>query len=504
MTSVQHRAEPATPTEQARHARRVLVGLIVADVQIGVVVDAVAPVAMQITALVDLVNARLGEIGQPRLSSDGRGRWALCWVDGTALRPSRSLSEQAVIDGTRLWLRFIDDTESRAPVIEHVTSAVPTELKKHWPSVDGLWAARVGVGMLAAAVAVVLAVLAGWRYSHHSWPAAAVAGGLAMVVLVAAAVVAMRSTRIRRMVGDVLLLVGGAALAVAAALAVPGPLTAANATMGAAVVVAAATLIVRFTGRHVGLCTTAIVLGVAALITAAARTLLLTSAVTLLTCVLLVSVVGIKLAPSLARRLANIRLPVFPSASGRWIFETRPDLPSAVVVAGGTDPRLEGPESVRDVVVAADRAHSYLSGLLIGLCTLLVICCAGLCDPGTDRRWLPLVLTAVVAAWVLLHGRSYTDRWQATFLALAAVAIAVAVAVRYAVDLWTLPALLVACAVILILPAAGLVAAVVVPNNVYTPVFRQLVEWTEYALLVAVFPLAFWLMGVFAAIRYRS
>ena len=34
--------------------------------------------------------------------------------------------------------------------------------------------------------------------------------------------------------------------------------------------------------------------------------------------------------------------------------------------------------------------------------------------------------------------------------------------------------------------------------------FKQIVEWVEYALLVAMFPLGFWLMGVFAAIRYRS
>jgi hypothetical protein len=53
-------------------------------------------------------------------------------------------------------------------------------------------------------------------------------------------------------------------------------------------------------------------------------------------------------------------------------------------------------------------------------------------------------------------------------------------------------------------PAAGLVAAAVVPNSVYNPVFKLTVEWIGYALFFACFPLAFWLMGVFAAIRYRS
>jgi hypothetical protein len=93
VTTVSHRAEPAAPAEPTRQVRRVLVGLVVADVQIGVVVD-----------------------------------------------------------GTRLWLRFVDNSESRAPVIEHVTTAVASELTQRWPGVDPVWAARVAAGMVAAAV----------------------------------------------------------------------------------------------------------------------------------------------------------------------------------------------------------------------------------------------------------------------------------------------------------------------------------------------------------------
>jgi len=502
VTSVQRRAQPTTQAEPTgRQLRRVLVGLIVGDTQIGVVVDAVAPVAMQLAALVDLVNTRLGEIGLPRLESGERGRWALCWVDGTPLRPGRSLAEQGVVDGARLWLRFVDDTEARAPVIEHVTTAVSAELKRHWPGVDALWAARVGAAMVATATMVVLAVLAHWRYDHVGWLTTGVAGGLAAVLLIAALLVALRSRP--GYPADLLVLCGALATALAAAAAVPGRVGAPQLGMGSAVVVAAAVLVIRFTGRHVALCTAAIVLATAALVAGVARMLLVTSAVTLLTCLLLVAVLGVDRTPVLARWAAGIRLPVFPSASGRWIFETRPDLPSAVVVAGGENPVMEGPESVRDVVVATDRAHSYLTGLLTGFCGLLVISCVGLCDPHADRRCLPLVLSGVVAAAVLLQGRSYTDRWQATVLAVTSVTIVVGVSLRYVIGLWSTPALLIGCAVILAVPAAGLIAAVVVPQHIYTPVFRQLVEWLGYALLVAVFPLAFWLMNVFAAIRYR-
>jgi hypothetical protein len=53
------------------------------------------------------------------------------------------------------------------------------------------------------------------------------------------------------------------------------------------------------------------------------------------------------------------------------------------------------------------------------------------------------------------------------------------------------------------LPAAGLTAAAVVPNTIYSPLFRKFVEWIEYLCLMPIFPLAFWLMDVYAAIRYR-
>ncbi|MBB3753643.1 type VII secretion integral membrane protein EccD [Mycolicibacterium sp. BK634] len=507
MTALSQRVEPVAAADDTRAAHRVLVGVIAADVLIGVRVDAVAPVGMQISALVDLVNARLGEVGAPRLTPAAdltrRGRWALCWVDGSGLRTNRSLADQGVVDGTRLWLRFLDDTESRVPVIEHVTSAIPAELSKHWQPVRPRWAAQVGVTMVAAAVAATLGLLIAWRHAHPGWIPAAVAATAAVLVLGAAAVAGLRAGPIRRLITDVLTLTGAGAAAVAAGLAVPGPLGAPHTALGAAVLLAAAVLIVRFTGRHAALGTAVIVLAGTVLVTGALRMLLMTSAVTLLTCVLLAVVVGLKATPSLARQAGRIRLPVFPSASGRWIFETRPDLPSAVVVAGGEHPQLEGPESVRDVAVATDRAHATITGLLSGFGVLLVICGVWLCDPRMDRRWLPLVLTGVLAGAVLLHARSYTDRRQSTILAAAAVATAVAVPLRYAVGLDTLPALLVACAVMLLVPGAGLVAAVVVPNTIYNPLLRQLVEWAEYVLLLAVFPLGFWLMDVFAAIRYR-
>ncbi|WP_241474036.1 type VII secretion integral membrane protein EccD [Mycolicibacterium neoaurum] len=530
MTSVRDAAVSTGAGEDAEQLRQVLVAVMVNDVSIGVRLDAAAAIGIQTPALVDVLNSRLSEIGKPRLSVRpgdavaGRGRWALCWVDGTPLKPKRSLSEQGVLDGATLWLRFIDDAETRIPVIEHVTSVIPAELRKHWPPVTPPWAARVGVVLVATAMLLVATLLLRWRYGHDDVIASAAGGVCALALIVTAVVTGIRSARNRRAAGDVrsieperaevlraelfvadtFLLVAAATTAVAAALAIPGPLGAVHAGLGAAVTLAAAVLIMRFTGRHVALCTAVVVISAAALATGVARMLLVTSAVTLLGIVLMVSIICIKLAPGFARMLAKLRLPVFPSASGRWIFETRPDLPSAVVVPSGDTPTLEGPESVRNVVISVDRAHGFLTGWLAGFSALLVISATALCDPHTDRRWLPVIVAATSAGAILLHARSYTDRRQSTLLAVAPVVIALAVPLRYAVSLWTPAALLIGCATMLLVTAAGLALAAIIPTHVYSPMFKQIVEWVGYLLLIAPFPLTFWLMGVFSAIRYRS
>lgn len=526
----------AAPADPSRQYNRVRVALMVDGVQIGVVLDALAKVSQQVSALVDLANMRFEEIGRPQLELSGgyvdaertkpaRGRWALCWVDGTPLHKARSLAEQGVVDGTKLWLRFVDDTEARTPVIENVTTLVAAEFRKRWPAITPTAAARIGVGMLAVGVGVMLLLLLRWRYGHDGFAPAVIAAVVGLGLLVASTVVAMRTAWNRRdlpgapaeskaaqeelaaeiAVGDVLRLVGALAVALGAAMAIPGPLGAPNAGLGAGVVVAAAALIARYTGRHIALCTAVIVLGTAVVVTGVARMVLVTSAVILLTSVLLVAMIGLKLTPSIARAAsAAIQLPVMPPPGRPFIFETRPYLPSEVVVASGEALTLEGAESLRRVELGRARAHAYMTGMLSAWGVLLIVSCVGLCDPQASRRWLMVALAAVVATALLLFGRSYTDRWQSAILAVSAVTIAEMVAVRYVVQLWSLPALVIGSAVLVAVPACGLIAAVIVPRSVYTPVFKQAVEIVEYLLLTAVFPLSFWVMDVFASIRYRA
>ena len=485
--------------------RAVVVGVMAgAGVQIGVLLDANAPVSVMTEPLLKVVNSRLRELGETPLAATGRGRWALCLVDGTPLRATQSLTEQDVYDGDRLWIRFIQDTEHRSQVIEHISTAVAADLSKRFAAIDPVVAVQVGASMVAAGVTAASGLLLWYRWHHNSWLPTAYSAVIAAVVLGVSLMLLMRARADQdRRIADIMLLSGLAPLTVAAAAAPPGGVGSPHAVLGFGVLTIAAMLALRFTGRRLGLYTALITASVVTAIAALARMVAMTSAVTLLTSVVLVCVLVYHTAPALSRRLAGIRLPVFPSATSRWVFEARPDLPTTVVRSGGGPPVLEGPASVRDVLVQAERARSFLTGLLIGLGVLMIVSLTALSDPHTGQRWLPLLLAGFSAGFLMLRGRSYVDRWQAITLAVTAVLIVGAVVARYALVLQSPLAVSISAAILVLLPAAGLTSAAVVPNTIYSPLFRKFVEWIEYLCLMPIFPLALWLMNVYAAIRYR-
>ncbi len=502
MTSVVH--ESQTDVERLGQPKAVVVGVMAGPgVQVDLVLDAKAPVSVMTDALVKLVNSRLSELGESPIEADGRGRWALCGIDGTPLRSTPSLTDQDVYDGDRLWLRFVPDTERRARVIESVSTAAAADLGNRFAQINPTTAVRVGLSMLALGVAASAGLLAWWRWHRDSWAPAAYAAVIAVLVLGIAALLMKRAeSKDDRRLADLLLLSCMVPLSVAAAATPPGPVGAPHAVLGLGVLSVAATLAVRFTGRMVGVYTAVVTVGAVAAMVALVRMIAMTGAVTLLTSVVMVCVLGYQGAPALSRRLAGIRLPIFPSANARWVFEARPELPTVVRSETGK-PVLEGPASVSDVVLRVERARSFLTGLLAGLGLLMIVSLAALTDAHSDQRWPVIVLALVTAGFLLLRGRSYVDRWQTIILAGTAVLIVAAVVVRYALVSQSSLALSVGAAVLVLVPAAGLLAAAVVPNSIYSPLFRTIVEWIEYLCLLPIFPLALWLMNVYAAIRYR-
>jgi type VII secretion integral membrane protein EccD len=504
MTQVAEATQPGS--EAISSAQSAVVGIIAGEgAQIGVLLDANAPVSVMTDPLLKVINVRLRELGLQALEAKQRGRWALCLVDGTPLRAAQSLTEQDIFDGDRLWLRFVEDTEHRSQVIEHISTAVSVSLRKRFAPINPTVAIQVGAAMVATGVLLGSGLLGWFRWQHESWVPAPYAGIIAVLVITAALMILARAKTVQnRRAGDILMWSGLAPLAVAAAAAPPGPVGAPHAVMGFAVTGVGAMLAMRFTGRRLGTGTAIVTVCLAATIASLAAMAFDTGMVTLLTCILLVCVFGYQSAPALSRWLSGIRLPVFPSATSRWVFEARPDLPTTVVhPVGGGRPTLEGPASIQEVVLRAERARSFLTGLLVGLGVLTIVSLVGLSDPRAGQRWLPLLLAAVTAGFLMLRGRSYVDRLQAIILAVTSVLIVAAITVRYVLVLSSAASVSAGVALVVLLPAAGLVAAATVPNTIYSPLFRKLVEWVEYLCLMPIFPLALWLMNVYAAIRYR-
>src|SRR6202012_2075498 len=482
MTAIAEAQAPQPGTEAISSPQSAVIGIIAGEgVQIGVLLDANAPVSVMVDPLLKVINVRLRELGLAALEAPKRGRWALWLVKERTLRATRSLTEQDVYDGDRLWLRFVEDTEHRSQVIEHISTAVSVNLSKRFTAVNPSVAIQVGAAMVGSGV-LLASILLGWfRYQHASLVPAPFAAVIAVLTATVALIILNRAESVQnRRAGDMLLWAAIAPLAISAASAPPGPVGSPHAVMGFAVSGVAAMVIMRFTGRRLGAGTAIVTVTLAATIASLARMAFNTGAVTLLTTILLVCVFGYHSAPAMSRWLSGIRLPVFPSATSRWVFEARPDLPTTVThgVDGGR-PTLAGPESIQDVVLRAERARSFLTGLLVGFGILPIFSLAGVSDPRTANRWLPLLLVATTAGFLMLRGRSYVDRWQAIILAVTSVLIVGSVIVRYSLVLSSTAAVSVTAGLAVLIPAAGLTAAATVPNTIYSPLFRKLVEWVE-------------------------
>ena len=213
-----------------------LVAVIAGSTKIGVVLDAEAPVSAQLAALVDLVNGSPHRAGTATVDGWARGRWTLCWVDGTALKPTLSLAAQGVVDGTRLWLRFAADSEARIDVVEHVTSAVAQRIESTLATDHGGVGGPGRCGHGCRWCADRGGLLGRWRYGHLGWAPAVYCGGLAAALIAAAVIILARQTNnsAARGIGDTLLVTGCVPAALGAAALVPGPVGAPHAALGLA------------------------------------------------------------------------------------------------------------------------------------------------------------------------------------------------------------------------------------------------------------------------------
>ena len=194
MTAVAEAPQPGT--EALASPQSAVIGIIAGEgVQIGVLLDANAPVSVMIDPLLKVVNVRLRELGLPALEAKQRGRWALCLVDGTPLRATQSLTEQGTYDGDRLWLRFVEDTEHRSQVIEHISTAVSVNLSKRFSAVNPAVAIQVGALMVGTGVLLASLLLGWFRHQHDSWVPAPYALVIAILTVTVALLIPRSAPR---------------------------------------------------------------------------------------------------------------------------------------------------------------------------------------------------------------------------------------------------------------------------------------------------------------------
>ena len=102
----------------------------------------------------------------------------------------------------------------------------------------------------------------------------------------------------------------------------------------------------------------------------------------------------------------------------------------------------------------------------------------------------------VLAAILVMRGRAFASREQSIIVVATGLLMVLITAANYALAGENTVTVYIAAAVVLGLGVAGLIAAAVVPAKVFSPVFRKVIEWIEYLLIVVIPPMAIWLLNL--------
>lgn len=505
MTAVEERPVERQGTRSLQRVRLVeqlRVAVIFEDRQHDLVLPADTPVAAVVESVLRVLNT-----GPRERDDDGYinpGAVTLTRVNGQPVERGQSLAAQAVKDGDLLVLQVADADVTLTPVIENASSAIAKVLASTRSQVTEAVARRFAA--IAAAVAVLAAVglaVNAWRMNLAAgkdwelWPAVSVAA-LAVLLLAGGSVVWWR--RRERAVADALWLSALVAAPAAAVIATPGRPGAWHAAFGLVTAGVLAAALWRLTPAARGLLAwvtvTAAGLGVLALM----RAVFGTQMFYLWVAGIAVTLMVLKKSETIAGRMAHVPVPPFPTITGKFVFDDADDIAAEALAAA----EHHGTPSVAELTRAAHAANTYLSALVAATAVFFTFGAWGaLVMPGHGRWWLATGYVLIVAAVLVLGGRAFADRLQAIIVVATALAMSTLVAVRYA-TWWHSPTVcLVAGAAILAVGVMGLVVAAVVPRHVFSPLFRKLIEWVEYTLIVLVTPAAVWLLNLYYLARNR-
>jgi type VII secretion integral membrane protein EccD len=257
-----------------------------------------------------------------------------------------------------------------------------------------------------------------------------------------------------------------------------------------------ALLILLISGRGRSLYTA--VIGVAVLcIPAALAELLLNPAPRSIGAILATAaVVVVYLAPRTTITLSKLPVPRVPTAG-----EPLDDIETQ----GGTT--VEGVNAIGKQVIPTEegmaervrRANEYLTGILAAAGVAAIVGCYLAVDVSNGFFWQGTAFSIAVATVLCLRGRSHHDLVQSATLIGAGLIIALAMIVKTATNLdgWQVDSTLLLVALLALVVCTGLVA----PRLEFSPVMRRRVEILEIIAIGLVFPLACWIIRLYAFFR---
>ncbi|MFC9897790.1 type VII secretion integral membrane protein EccD [Nocardia sp. NPDC127579] len=474
-------------------------------------VDVVVPTKFTIETFIDDLLTVLAEaISDESVDfTPPAGQWSLARPGEAPLPRWRSLADHGVVDGAVLMLAAVESSEVFTPVVEDITDALALINEREFAEFDADTAAVAGLVVLGAGALIVAAM---WSWIWTDTGSLLWCGVPALLLGLIGAGVAVaarhRNAAPRICLGLALaalpLLFAGGAMLVPAAHGEPGPFAAANVAAGAVVAAVAAATLMRLTGLGIATLMTVSVLGVLAAAVAIPLTYSDLAVRQVAGGAVFVGLVLLTMAPRLAVVVARIRPPDLPDPGNEVAPSTLADIFDAETARdedrGETAEPADREPAVPDIEGRARLAVTALRGLIAAISLVLAAATvtAAAVSPGGIRE---IVLAAAVAGIMALRARWYPDRVQAIALVAAAAITVSGVGYVLVGAYGTQFARFTVVVSIVALAIAGCCAAVRLPGRRLSPVTRRVIDLLEFGLVLLVPLIAFWVMGVYTALR---
>lgn len=471
------------------------------------VYPASVPIEVFLDDVVELLNDELKRRGLAGL--DGDVGYDLHRANGVRLDVTRTLDELGVEDGATLVLTPAVIGDSFEPQYESLSTGLATVGRQLFAPVTAATAAHTALAIVGMVVAVIVGAALRMRAAADS-PVPAIITGAVGLLLGGAAAAVWRWWPQRADLLDGFGWLALVPLAVGLGAAPPGDVGAPHVFIAALAAVLLICGLVAVTGRLVSVAAAAVTLCALVAAAAAVRMWRDVNGQWLGMGTLVVLLVLLTTAPTIALWAARIRPPHFGSITGRDLFWRSDGLPADAVAPVDTEPAGEETEPDTTprgerIAGAAIRANAVLTGICLGAAATLPVAAWFTLSPEYRHHTAAAVLVGLFVVIYLSRGRAYADKRQAVALVTGAAAAVCAGVAQHALHQPpdSAAGLLTAALALGGFGGAALVAGLLVPVTRFTPLVRMVAEWLELAAIVAALPLAAWIGGLFTWVRMR-